>query len=200
MPKAGAGGGAGNAPNAPKSGANKGAKAKGQKGKKKSKKDKKKKHKCGDSGSYGKMKDNFTSPGMERDHVPSGAALVARGGNMLGKPLCESQANSVKRAASACAIPKGVHRDFSLTCGNSADRNSPGRIAGDGSAPGPGRGLKNAAERDTKAVQGGLRKSGASKECRKKYAKWAKEVRGRNDTWYKNMIKKALPEKAKRWR
>jgi hypothetical protein len=192
MPKAAGGAGAGNAPNAPKSGTNTGAKQKGQKGK-----NKKKNHKCGDSGSYGKMKDNFRSPGMERDHIPSGAALVERGGNLLKTPLCADQATAVKRAASACAIPKGVHRDFSVTCGSGADRNSPSRIRSDGSAPpcGPGEGLQNAAKRDTKAVQDGLRQNGASKACRKKYAKWAKEVRSRDDKWYTNMIKKALPDK-----
>jgi hypothetical protein len=197
MPAVGVKAGAAGGPGGKGAAGAKGASQRGKGGK-----NKKKKHKCGDSGSYGKMKDNFKAAGMERDHIPSGAALVERGGNMLGKPLCESQANAVKRAASACAIPKGVHREFSLTCGSSADRNSPSRIASDGSAPpcGPGKGLQNAAERDTKAVQKGLRETGASKECRKAYAKWAKEVRGRDDNWYKGMIKKALPEKAKSWR
>src|SRR5262245_62084257 len=99
--KAGAGGGPGGQGAA-------GAKGGSQRGK--GGKNKKKNHKCGDSGSYGKMKDNFKSPGMERDHIPSGAALVERGGNLLKTPLCADQARAVKRAAAACAIPKGVHR------------------------------------------------------------------------------------------
>jgi hypothetical protein len=168
---------------APGAGKGKRGGAKGQKGK--SKKNKKKKHKCGDSGKYGEMQRNYSANGMERDHIPSGGALCKKASNMLGKNLCKTQQGQLKRAASACAIPKGIHADFSETF---RWKNNPKMIAKDAGN------LKAAAKRNTAAIQKGM-KGKTSKECQAKYKKWAEEVNNRNNKWYENLIQKALPDK-----
>jgi hypothetical protein len=150
----------------------------------------KKKHKCGDSGSYGQMKDNYKADGKERDHVPSGAALVHNAKNNIfkGTDLCKEQISAIKRAGAACAIPKPVHDGYSKTW---TYRNNETDSKGKTLAERDGNNKKKAANRDTAAIKKGLREKKASKECKKKYAAWAEKVNGRTQKWYENMIKKA---------
>lgn len=185
--KAGPGKGKG-APNAKGGGA---GNARG--GKKGARRKKKKKHKCGDNGPHGKLK-RESSAGkkngvneFERDHVPSFAALEKAAGNMLKKgEVCPKQSGRLYAAADACAIPYGVHREYSETCGS---KNNPTQISKDAG------GLKTAANRDTKAVQEGLSKTKQSKECKKRYKEWADRVNARDKRWYDKLIKKALKKK-----
>ena len=151
----------------------------------------KKKHKCGDSGSYGHMKDNYKADGKERDHVPSGASLVHNAKNNIfkGTDLCKEQISAIKRAASACAIPKPVHDGYSKTW---TYRNNETDSSGKTLAERDGNSKKKAANRDTAAIKKGLREKKASKECKRKYAAWAKKVNARTQKWYENMITKAV--------
>ncbi len=172
-----------------------GAKKKGGKGRKGKKgkrpRKQKKKHKCGDSGSYGHMKDNYTADGKERDHIPSCAALIhnAKTNVFSGRKLCPAQETAIVRAASACAIPKGVHEAYSKTFKNrNKATDSKGRKLYERDA----NRKKQAANRDTAAIKKGLKKKGASKQCRKAYTDWAKQVNGRTQKWYENMITKAV--------
>jgi hypothetical protein len=144
---------------------------------------KKGKLKCGDSGKYGDLKKKYAD-GKESDHVPSGASLVKNGQELMKpKQLCDAQKAAIKKAASACTIPKGVHAAYSLTF---RGLNNKKLIAHDA------KNKKAAANRDTAAIKKGLQKEGASKECKKKYAAWAAEVNKRNKSWYESMIKTAV--------
>jgi hypothetical protein len=166
-------------------------KAKAKKGKAKRKK-KKGKNKCGDSGTYGDLKKKYAG-GNERDHVPSSRALQGMAEKLSGgDALCPAQIGRLNNAASACAIPKRMHAKYSKTFrsrNRGREANGKKRYQNDASNP------QRAARRDTKAIKQGMKKSGASKECQKKYAAWAKKVCERNRGWYNRMIKKALPEK-----
>ena len=164
----------------------KGAKAASakKKGGKKARKKKKGKLKCGDSGKYGDLQKKYAD-GKERDHVPSCAALLknAKDNVCVGQKLCPSQEGAIRRAAEACAISKGIHAKYSKTF---RGRNTKSQVKSDANNK------KKAANRDTDAIKKGLKKSGASKECKKKYAAWAEKVNNRTQKWYENMITKAI--------
>lgn len=188
-PSTGSTPGAGPASGGPAAGARRG------RGRGKSKRKKKKKHKCGDNGPHGKLKREFSAgkkDGLnefERDHVPSFAALEKAAGNMLKKgKLCPKQAGRLYSAADACAIPYGVHREYSETCGSKNDRAQIDSDAGN---------LKKAANRDTAAVKDGLNKTKQSKECKKAYKDWADKVNARTKSWYDDLIKKAIKKPAR---
>ncbi len=153
----------------------------------------KKKHKCGDSGSYGHMKDNYKADGKERDHVPSCAALIHNARNNVlprGTELCPAQENAIVRAASACVIPKPVHDNYSPT--HSHKNNVKDPRTGRTRAQRDGNNKKKAAKRDTDAIKKGLKDKKASKRCQKKYAAWAEKIKERDQSWYEGMIKKAV--------
>lgn len=170
----------------------------GARGGKKRGKRKRKKHKCGDNGSHGKLKREFSAGKMgkvtefERDHVPSFAALNKAAGDMLkGGKVCPKQSGRLYAAADACAIPYGVHRDYSRTCGTG--NNTPEQISTDAGKQGDG--LKAAAKKDTDKLKKGLNKTKQSKECKKRYKEWADKVEERDTKWYRKMIKGALNKK-----
>jgi hypothetical protein len=144
---------------------------------------KKGKLKCGDSGKYGDLQKKYAD-GKERDHVPSCAALLQNAKNIRnGRKLCPAQESAIRRAAQACAIPKGVHAQYSETF---RGRNTRNQIQSDANNK------KKAANRDTAAINRGLKKSGASKDCQKKYAAWAETVNSRTQSWYEKMIRGAI--------
>lgn len=165
-----------------------GAKKKGRPGRRGKQRSKKKgKLKCGDSGTYGDLNKKYAD-GKERDHIPSCAALIANAKNNLngGEELCPAQEDAIRNAAQACAIPRGVHELYSKTY---KWRNTKAQIAKDSNKRG---GKKRAANRDTAAIKKGLKKKGASKECKKKYAAWAKDVNSRTQKSYEDMLRKAI--------
>ncbi len=84
--------------------------------------------------------------------------------------------------AQACAIPKGVHKKYSKTYGG---RGKKFRKA-DAKSP------QKAAKRDTAAIKKGLDKQKVSKDCQKKYAKWATKMNAITPRQYDGMLKKAV--------
>ena len=123
--------------------------------------------------------------------MPSGAALVHNAKNNIfkGTDLCKEQINAIKRAASACAIPKPVHDGYSKTW---TYRNNEKDSKGKTLAERDGNNKKKAAKRDTAAIKKGLKAKKASKECQKRYAAWAKKVNARTQNGYEGMITKAV--------
>lgn len=165
----------------------KGARKRGGPGRRGRRSKKKGKLKCGENGTYGELNKKYAD-GKERDHIPSCAALIANATNNLngGEELCPAQEDAIRNAAQACAIPKGVHELYSKTF---KWKNNKEQIAKDSNKRG---GKKRAANRDTAAIKDGLKKSGASKECKREYAAWAKKVNGRTQKWYEDMLRKAI--------
>ena len=168
-------------------GQGKGGKSKAKGGRKGRGKKKKKKLKCGESGSYGELqKKDAQSVGMERDHVPSAGALRTRALDPSicgGEGLCKRQERAIARLASACAIPKGIHADYSRTF---RGLNTPAQMSKDAGN------LKEAARKDTDRILKGLKPPKVSKQCRKKYLAWARKVKKRSKSWYDKKIKEAV--------
>lgn len=172
-----------NAGPAKKTKGGKAQKAKGRRGKKGgSNKKKKGKLKCGDSGKYGDLQKKYAD-GKERDHVlpvlpccRTRRTLVAKTCVLLRKvPYAAPPRPALSR--------KGIHAQYSKTF---RGRNKRSQIKSDA------KNKKKAANRDTAAIKKGLRKSGASKECKKKYAAWAEKVNSKTQSWYENMIRGAI--------
>jgi hypothetical protein len=177
--------GAAGGPNAPNARGGRGATARGKKGRgKKQKKKKKEKLKCGENGKYGDLKKKTGEGKFDRDHVPSKASLKERARKLRGgQKLCDKQQTAIDNAGLSIAIPKWAHQFYSPTYGN---KNNPTRIKKDA------KNLQTAARRDTAAVKRGMKKKGASKECQKKYAEWAKQVNAMTPKQYDSMLKKAM--------
>lgn len=156
-----------------------GADANKKKGKKKDKLE------CGENGKYGDLKKKTGEGKFDRDHVPSKASLKERARNELrgGKELCPDQKKAIDNLAQAICIPKSIHSSYSPTYGG---KNNPARILWDSANP------QKAARRDTAEVLRGMKKDGVSKECRKKYADWAKKVNNTTPKQYDEMLSKAM--------
>jgi hypothetical protein len=169
---------------APPASGGSGATAKKQQGKKNQKKKKKDKLKCGEKGKYGDLKKKTGEGKFDRDHVPSKAALKERARALRGgQKLCAKQQKAIDNAGLSIAIPKWAHQGYSPTYGSS---NSPARIKGDS------KNLQKAAQRDTVAMKKAMKKNGASKECQKKYAEFAKEVDAKTPRQYDSALKTAM--------
>jgi hypothetical protein len=147
--------------------------------------------KCGESGSYSKLQEKRAKKtgnekqSFERDHIPSKAALFKAAKKMF-PGLSASEFSCVKGKLEArgfsIAIPKGVHRGFSRTCGS---RNTSSQINSDAQD------IKNGDQskvitKDANAVRKGL-----SPACRQAYDNAVKEARKVD---IKEMIKKAKKE------
>jgi hypothetical protein len=164
--KAGGGGARG-------AGGGKGKKGRGKKGKKK-----KEKMKCGESGTYGKLKQKTGGGKFDRDHVPSKGALKEKARALNGgEELCAEQKSAVDAIGNAIAIPKGVHQNYSPTYGQSQ-----------GQAADDAKDLQASARRDTAAVKKGIK----GEDCKKKYAAWARKINKISNASYTRMLKKAI--------
>lgn len=147
------------------------------------KKKKKKKLKCGEGGTYATLKKKLAQVvGLERDHVPSSAALKRRALALnMGRRLSDSQLRKVENIGHTLAIPKGIHMDFSLTYKSLNDEALISKDANN---------LSKAATRDLRAIKKGL-----DPECKKQYEKYAKKIRKITNQEYDVMLKKALQGK-----
>ena len=137
--------------------------------------------KCGEVGSYAKLNKKRAKPKFERDHVPSAAAMLraakkSNPGMLANKLACVKR--KLKAQALTIAIPKGLHRGTSRTCGS---RNTKAKIKEDSE------GLKSAANKDLKKIQEKL--NGSS--CADAYREAAKEVRAQD---HEALIKKVVSE------
>ena len=143
--------------------------------------------KCGEVGTYAQLNKKRAKPKFERDHVPSHAAMLkAATSSPAGRAMSKAQKACVKRKirdrALTIAIPKGIHRGFSRTCGSS--RNTPAQIKADAAD------LDSAANKDLQRIQKKL--DGPPKSaCADAYREAAREVRQQD---HKGLIRKAIKE------
>ena len=141
---------------------------------------------CGEVGTYAELKKkNAQKVDMERDHVPSKAALAARARRMAPYKMNNAKKDCIKRETEkqglAIAIPRGVHRGHSKTCGS---RNKPLIDADSKSAAK----MKAAAERDTNAIQKHL--DDTKHPCADAYRKAAEKVKSSNESMLKKIVAK----------
>jgi hypothetical protein len=155
-------------------GGGKGKKGTGKKGKRR----KKKQMKCGESGSYGDLKKKTGKGKFDRDHVPSKGALKEKAKQLNGgQKLCEAQKKAVDAIGNAIAIPKRIHQQYSPTYGQSQSQ-----------AASDAKNLQASAKRDTREVKKRIK----GKECKKKYAAWARKINKITNASYSRMLKKAI--------
>ena len=161
--------------------------AAGKEGKKGTQVKKKGKLNCGEYGKYGALKKKTGAGKLDRDHVPSKAALKERAKQIAkerGVRLEEHQAKAIEDLADAIAIPKAAHRGESPTYG---PRNTAGRIRGDAGN------LGKAANRDLDAM---IDKIGSyNKRCAKAYRKAAEQLKEKiqkNDQYFDDFLNNIL--------
>ena len=109
---------------------------------------------CGEGGNYGDMLKKTGDGKLDRDHVPSKAALQEAAKNLIdeyGIDLTKTQLSAlfgdnglISKQGRAIAIPKKDHQKHSETYGR---RNSPEKIKEDAAD------LQKAAKRDTKTIE-----------------------------------------------
>lgn len=164
--------------------ATKGAKKEGKDGAKVKKKGK---LKCGEYGKYGALKKKTGGGKLDRDHVPSKAALKERATELAkanGDDITRSQLKAIEDLADAIAIPKAAHRGDSPTYG---PRNTAGRIKGDAGD------LGKAANRDLDVMIDNIGKY--NKRCAQAYRKAAEQLKekiGKNDHYYDDFLTNIL--------
>lgn len=145
---------------------------------------------CGDDGKYEDMLKKSGDGKLDRDHVPSKAALKKAVQNILDKTPSLAEKMTPERMAAlfgkgsnpgaiagkgeTIAIPKKVHQEHSDTY---AGRNKPEKIQKDSEN------LQEAAEKDTKKIEDAEGKE-MDDECLKKYKKAAEKIRKKTHAEY----------------
>jgi hypothetical protein len=125
--------------------------------------------KCGEYGQYGALKKKTGAGKLDRDHIPSKAALKERAVELAKSrylDVKDSQLRAIENLADAIAIPKAAHRGNSPTFGS---RNTDSRIRGDAGN------LGKAANRDLDAMIANIGKY--NKRCAKAYRKAAEQLK-----------------------
>lgn len=128
---------------------------------------------CGEVGTYSELKKkNAAGPGFERDHVPSCAALKQRAevvarelGHKVTPEVSKCLKNKTRSRGIAVAIPRQVHRSFSLTYGS----KNKALYGADGASADS---LEKTKTRDTDAVRENL-----PEDCKKAYDDAVKRIR-----------------------
>jgi uncharacterized Zn-binding protein involved in type VI secretion len=142
---------------------------------------------CGEVGTYSELqKKDAAGPGMERDHVPSCAALNARAQRIAkdkGKALTDAVKkclkNKTRARGIAVAIPKSVHAEFSETYKSKNKNKYPEDCKSKAK-------MDNAKDRDTEAV-----KDGVPPECAEAYKNAIKVIKEHPT---EGMLKKVVKE------
>ncbi|APC67961.1 hypothetical protein ACQCP0_05710 [Ralstonia pseudosolanacearum] len=147
---------------------------------------------CGDGGKYGDMLKKTGNGKLDRDHVPSKAALQQAARDLLKEAGIKLKAGQeaalfgdnglIAKEGRAIAIPKKDHQQHSETYGR---RNSPEKINGDA------KDLQKAAERDTKTIEDAEGKE-MDDECAEKYKKEADDIRKKTHAEYMQDLKKLI--------
>jgi hypothetical protein len=128
--------------------------------------------KCGEVGTYSKLNEKRAEPKFERDHVPSKAAMNHAAQNkpkMKGVSARRRQCveDRLESRALTIAIPHGLHRDHSRTCGT---RNTKKQVRSDAKS------LDKAAAKDLRKLQKQLKGTA----CEEPYREAAKQVRAQD--------------------
>ncbi|MHA6863334.1 hypothetical protein [Ralstonia pseudosolanacearum] len=149
---------------------------------------------CGEGGKYEDLLKKTGDGKLDRDHVPSKAALQEAAKNLIeeyGIDLTKTQLSAlfgdtglISKQGKAIAIPKKDHQKHSETYGR---RNSPEKIKGDAED------LQKAAQRDTKTIEEAEGKD-MDDECAEKYKKEADEIRKKTNAEYERDLLKLIKE------
>lgn len=142
---------------------------------------------CGDNGKYGDMLNKTGDGKLDRDHVPSKAALqeaakeILKNNPALAEKLTQESLTAlfgdkglISKQGQTIAIPKKDHQQHSDTYGR---RNSPEKIKEDA------KDLNKAAEKDTKTIEEAEGKQ-MDDECAGKYKKAAENIRKKTHAEY----------------
>lgn len=145
---------------------------------------KKKKLKCGEYGKYGKLKQKTGEGKLDRDHIPSKAALKTKAEEIKGAPLSKAEKSAIDNAADTIAIPRQAHIDVSPTHGQSLAE-----------AANDAKDLAGSARRDVEAMLKKIDEYDADGGCKKAYQKSAKRVLKKSnadfDKWLVDTMKNA---------
>ena len=146
---------------------------------------------CGEDGKYGDLLKKSGDNKLDRDHVPSKAALQEAARNIIDEykiQLSDEQIASlfgkgsnpglIAKEGETIAIPKSVHQKVSDTYGG---RNTQTKIDNDADD------LQKAAEKDTKAIEDAEGKD-MDAECQEKYKKAAEKIRKKTNAEYEKDI------------
>ena len=150
--------------------------------------------KCGDSGSYGDLLKQSGGNKLDRDHVPSKAALKEIARRILKVEGIELSSGEelklfgnnknpglIANEGDAIAIDKADHQQVSRTYGK---RNNEGQVAEDA------KDAQSAAKKDTKKILDDATRWG--EKCREKYEKWAEQVVQKTHAEYVDDIAKLI--------
>jgi hypothetical protein len=143
--------------------------------------------KCGENGKYGDLLNKTADGKLDRDHVPSKAALKRAAEKIIADNDIELTPSQMKalfgtkyspgliaEEGEAIAIPKSVHQQHSDTYGG---RNKPAKIETDSKE------LQEAAKKDTKKIEESEGKD-MDDECLEKYKKAAEKIRKKTHDEY----------------
>lgn len=149
---------------------------------------------CGEGGKYGDMLKKTGDGKLDRDHVPSKAALQQAARDLIQKARLQltptqlaalfGDNGAISKQGNAIAIPKKDHQQHSETYGR---RNSPEKIKEDAGD------LQKAAKRDTKTIEEAEGKE-MDDECADKYKKEAEKIRSKTHEEYIQDLKKVIKE------
>jgi hypothetical protein len=155
-----------------------------------------KKMNCGDNGNYDDMLKKDGDGKLDRDHVPSKAALQEAARDLIREMRLDptnpklaqlfGDKGLISKQGQTIAIPKKDHQQHSRTYGR---RNNPDKVKGDSEN------LQEAANKDTEEIEEGEGKE-MDDECFKKYKKAAEKIRKKTHTEYlkdlTDLINKAI--------
>jgi hypothetical protein len=141
--------------------------------------------KCGEVGTYAKLNDKRAEPTFERDHVPAKATMLKAAEKSfpgMSTAKFECVARKLEAQALTIAIPYGMHRDYSRTCGSG--NNTPAQIDEDSDD------LDSAVRKDLMRIQKHL--DGPPKHsCAEPYREAARQVRAQD---HQGLINKVITE------
>jgi hypothetical protein len=151
---------------------------------------------CGDNGNYDDMLKKDGDGKLDRDHVPSKAALQEAARDLIREMRLDptnpklaqlfGDKGLISKQGQTIAIPKKDHQQHSRTYGR---QNNPDKVKGDSEN------LQEAANKDTKEIEEGDGKD-MDDECFGKYKKAAEKIRKKTHAEYlkdlTDLINKAI--------
>ena len=137
--------------------------------------------KCGEGGKYGDLKKKTGKGKLDRDHIPSKAALQEKAKQLNGGvDLKDSQIKKINDWGNSIAIPRQAHQKISPTYGG---RNDPAGDAKD---------LANSAKRDVNEMLENIDEYDADEKCKKAYKKASEPILKMTNTDYERELRKLL--------
>lgn len=142
----------------------------------------KKKMKCGEFGKYGDLKKKTGDGKLDRDHIPSKAALKARARKLNGgRALNAKQERAIEGWGNAIAIPRQAHIDHSPTHGQTLAE-----------AALDSKNLAGSARRDVEAMLKKIDEYDADGGCKKAYQRASRRILRMSNADFDAALKKII--------